>query len=131
MLKYTFECLFQDGSAIIQTQDDVSRLDLKRSQFYDVLEKDKETPITRFALTGDGNYLMVDLTDGHFELNDVPFDCHETLPEDKPLRRLIFYRQHTHHANLEGKEIAHEVAYCIGWQCTINGKNYKETVTLK
>jgi hypothetical protein len=133
-LKYLFNAEFQDGSVINQTQEDVSSLDPKRSQFYDVLEKDKEVPIKRFELFGDGTSLIVDLEDGHFDLNGVSFDCHETLPEDKPERRLIFYRKHTHNFNLvedEPKEKEHIVEYCIGWQATIKGKNYKETVTIK
>lgn len=130
-LKYLFECEFADGTTLVQTPADVSAIDPKKSQFYDVLEKDKKTPITKFALSGDGKYLLVDLSDGHFELNDIPFNCHENLPEQNPIRRLIFYRQHTHHTNWEGKELAHEIEYCIGWQTTIKRKNYKETVTIK
>lgn len=132
MLKYLFECEFADGSILVQTPEDVSAIDSKRSQFYDCLEKDKKSPITRFALKGDGKHLLVDLLDGHFELNDIPFNCHENLPEKKPIRRLIFYRQHTHSLNPETLEnLSHEVEYCIGWQTTIKRKNYKETVTIK
>jgi|SRR6185369_13462726 len=135
-LKYLFECEFQDGSIITQSADDVSKINPTRSRFFDVLKKDKETPIIRFALTGENTYLLVDLRDGHFELNGVSFDCHETLPEENPLRRLIFYRQHTHNFNHvpttgETEQLSHDIAYCIGWQATISGKSFKETITLK
>lgn len=131
MLKYLFEAEFQDGSRIMQDHKDTSSQDPKRSQFYDVLEKDKETAITKFAINGDGKYLLVDLADGMFYLNDIPLKCHENLPDPTAPKRLIFYRQHTHQTNWEGVELSHEVEYCIGWQTTIKGKNYKETLTLK
>lgn len=143
-LKYLFEAEFEDGSVILQTPEDRSKLDPLRSEFYDVCEKEKESRLMRFALTGAGTYLLVDLLDGHFELNGVRFEAHETMPEDKTVRRLIFYRKHDANTNvvLRGNEVQKIlgmedkiIGYCIGWQAriedgSVDGRNYKETITL-
>ena len=79
--------------------------------FFDVRQDD----VARFTLTGDGHSYAVDLTDGHFEVDGVPFKMHE-----EPLKdfRLIFFRKHTHNFNLEYKELSHDVVYRMGWQTT-------------
>jgi hypothetical protein len=129
-LKYLFGCRFADGTVVNQTPADVSSIDPQRSEFYDVLQTAESSPVRQFWLKGDDTTLLVDLTDGHFELNGIPFKAHETLPLEFPDYRLIFYRQHKHQFNLDKEELAHQVDYCIGWQTTIAGKNYKETITI-
>ena len=71
-LKYLFNAEFEDGTIISQTQDDVSKLDEKRSQFYDVLEYANTSPIKRFELAGDDKSLIIDLETGRFDLSPVP-----------------------------------------------------------
>lgn len=134
-LKYLFNAEFRDGTVINQTEDDISSLDPKRSQFYDVLEKTKESSLKRFELHGEGKSLIVDLVTGWFDLNGIPFRCHETLPLDDPEFRLIFYREHQAKTNIVNGEPDLKVVdditgYCVGWQTTIQGKNYKETVII-
>lgn len=138
-LKYLFEAEFEDGTIILQTPADQSKLEPTKSEFYDVLQKEKTSPLTRFALSGDGKYLLVDLRDGHFELNGVSFEAHETMPDC--IRQLIFYRKHEAKTNVRMKDTAvlgvvdQITGYCIGWQAhvddgSLDGKNYKETITL-
>lgn len=131
MLKYLFRATFADDSIIQQTQDDVSPNDPKRSQFFDVLEKAKTTPLTAFVLVGEGHEYGVDLRDGHFEIDGVPFRFHED--EDYKDFRIVFWRRHRHHIEVSiarNKEVGHEIAYRIGWQCTVKGKNYEEIMQI-
>ena len=40
-------------------------------------------------------------------------------------------RQHQHTFNVGYDELSHNVTYFIGWQTTINGKNYQQTIGIK
>ena len=115
MLKFLFEVEYKDGTSFKQNEEDVSFVDPKRSAFFDV----KMDDVKRFILRGE-NVFCVDLTDGHFEVNDVSFKLHEEELNDF---RLIFWRQHTHTLNTKYVEKAHEIVYKIGWQT--NGKDGK------
>jgi len=108
-LKYLFIAEYKDG-VFKQTPEDVSVKDPKRSCFFDV-DHDK---LVRFHLVGDHKF-TVDLRDGHFEVNGVSFFMHE-----EPLKdfRLIYFRKHTHHFNIQYEEKAHEIVYRMGWQTT-------------
>lgn len=117
MLKYLFIASFLDGTVIEQTQEDKSSIDPeKRSQFFDVLEKEKEVPMVSFILVGEGHEYGVDMRDGHFEIDGVPFQFHEDTLTNL---RLIFWRRHRHHFKAGSTEqIGHEVVYRFGWQAT-------------
>jgi len=83
----------------------------------------------------DGEKLFtVDLTDGHFECNTIPFTVYDKQIGDPELTeyRLIFFRKHTHQINQgDGKEIAHEVAYRFGWQANDkDGKNVQRIIEI-
>ena len=121
MLKYLFIAEYKDGTSYEQTPEDISKTDEKRSCFFDV----KQDEVLRFYLVSAENVFCVDLSDGHFEVNDVPFFMHDVGEGLKDFR-LIFYRQHTHQFNMERQELAHEINYCIGWQTNDkDGKNVK------
>jgi hypothetical protein len=124
-LKYLFTCAYKDGTTFKQTPDDVSITDPKKSAFFDIRQDD----VALFWLEGEHTYL-VDLTNGLFAIDGVFFQAGEDLPIENPVRRLIFFRRHTHHFNLEHDELGHFVRYFIGWQTTINGKNYQQTITV-
>jgi hypothetical protein len=127
-LKYLFTAIFPDGSTLSQTPDDESAIDPKRSAFYDVLQRLQE-PI-RFTLAGDGHTYSVDLKSGEFTLDD-PFTWMERddLPTPDASFRLVYYRQHRHHFKAgSNEEVGHEVTYCMGWQATIEGKNYQQII---
>ena len=121
MLKYLFVVEYKDGTTYEQTQEDVSLTDPLRSCFFDV----KQDEVLRFYLVSAEDVFCVDLSDGHFEVNKVPFFMHDAGSGLKDFR-LIFYRQHTHQFNMEKRELAHEVNYCIGWQTNDDeNKNHK------
>lgn len=110
MLKYKFIAQYDDETIFEQNDEDVSIKDSLRSAFSDV---DQER-LTGFALQGEGHLYVVDLLDGRFEIDGVPFYL-----SDAPIknRRLIFFRRHTHQFNLEdGSEEGHTISYHLGWQ---------------
>jgi len=108
-LKYKFSALYTDGTYLVQNDEDVSASDPKRSVFFDV----DQSRLEAFALMGEGHVYAVDLTNGTFGIDGVPFRMHEG-----PLFRirLIFFRRHTHAINAQFEELAHEIVYRLGWQ---------------
>lgn len=131
MLKYLFIVEYKDGSIYKQNQDDISLTDNKRSCFYDV----KQDEVSRFIITDCDGSFIVDLSDGHFEVNGIPFFMHDSGLGLKDFR-LIFYRQHEHKVNVGSdgsrKQLSHEITYCIGWQTNDeNGMNIKRIMEVK
>ena len=126
-LKYLFTAECDDGTSFSRTEEDVSSC---RSQPICLLRRASvQKRVKRFSLTGSGQTWTVDLTDGHFEHNGIPFLAEsDPLPIARDLR-LIFYRQHRHHFNPKtNAELSHEVTYVIGWQTTVAGRNYQQKV---
>jgi hypothetical protein len=128
-LKYLFKATFQDGSVIEQTPDDRSANDPEnRSQFFDALERSKNTRMTSFLLQGQGHEYAVDLTDGHFEIDGVPFRMIEGM---LPYYEIVFFRRHTHDFVAgTGQETNHSIVYRLGWQCNDDGKNYQRVMEI-
>lgn len=125
-MKYLFIAEYKDGATYAQNLQDISLTDEKRSCFFDVRQED----VLRFFLTGGDNVFCVDLSDGHFEVNEVPFFMHDAGLGLKDFR-LIFYRQHTHQFSGDRKELAHDINFCIGWQTNDdNGKNVKRIMEI-
>lgn len=143
MLKYLFTATYKDGKIYQQNAEDKSLIEPeKRSCFFDIQKDINEGLVSSFVLKGEGHEYGVSLIDGHFELDGIPFFMHEGHIKEVngkqilvPLKdfRLIFFRQHTRsyavalYAN-EQKEIDHKVVYRMGWQCTVDGKNYQEVM---
>lgn len=138
-LRYLFEAEFEDGSIFKQNKKDVSSLDPKRSSFYDLLQDKRK--IVKFSLIEQTLFkpksIIVDLRTGEFSANNAENEDvigegdikHPKLTEEL---RLIFYRQHQHDFNREtDKEIDHRITYCLGWQTTIEGKNYQQVLGIK
>lgn len=129
-LKYLFTATFADGTTIEQTPEDRSAIDPeKRSQFFDVLERSKSVKLVAFVLKGEGREYGVDLRDGHFEIDGVPFVMHEA---PIPAFELIFFRRHTHtfHQGREkNTELAHDVVYRIGWKA-LHDQNYQRVMQI-
>jgi hypothetical protein len=135
-LKYLFECHFNDGTRLLQTPEDVSSIDPTRSAFYDVVQRLDD--VDAFVLYEPGPNivpnvnLIVDLKTGLFSLNGVPFlasNPSETIPPDSKFR-LVYFRRHTHITNGDGEQISHDTEYHLGWQTTVDGKNYQQTIAI-
>lgn len=125
MMKYLFTVKYKDGSFYHQNAEDRSATEPdKRSCFFDV----KQDEVATFTLEGEGHTYSVNLIDGHFEVNGVPFAMHE---EALSGFRLIFFRQHTHNFIAgSGEEIKHDIVYRLGWQCTVNGENVQRVMQI-
>jgi len=122
MLKYLFEVTYQDGSTFNQNLEDVSATDPKRSAFFDV-ELDQ---VKTFSLVGDGHTYLVDLEDGHFEIDETPIWLHDQKLELENFR-LIFWRKHEH----TWPEGAHTICYQFGWQANHpDGENIQRVLEI-
>lgn len=148
-MTYTFGVHFADGTEYFQSPDDVSeRGPGAGSSFSDVLPRLDEVEL--FQLDGNGQKLLVDLRDGHFEFNGVPLlvgdpDVH--IPR-QVRRRLIYFRRVSQtrkhnvryvgndkdgnpiYENVGAQEASTSVQHHVGWQATVGGTNHKVTVAL-
>lgn len=95
-LNYHFVAEFDDGSVIEQTPDDISVLDPKKSEFYDVLQAKKT--LKWFSLVGDRTYSL-DLETGTFEINGSAFIVGDQI-DTKDSLELIYYKQVRRHQNI-------------------------------
>jgi hypothetical protein len=128
-LKYLFTAEYSDGSTFEQDSADVSIQDPKRSAFFDVLQE----KLARFSLKGAGHSFLVDLRDGHFEIDGTVFWMH-----DKEISniRLIYFRRHRHNFAKDRKtgavsEESHTITYRIGWQANLaDGSNVQEIMEI-
>lgn len=130
-LKYLFEAHLSDGTVIQQTPQDVSRIEPGRSAFYDVQQRIAD--IKYFGLFSENATYLVDLTDGHFEIDGKPFHVRDPqMPvQEGTIYRLIYFRRHQVHFNLGLEEIGHDIQFFLGWQTTIDGKNYQQTIVVE
>lgn len=134
-LKYLFVAEFADGHRILQTPEDKSEQDPSKSEFYDVMEYEKKSPLIKFSIghTSEDKWAVVDLVDGHFEINGHPFYLHLNLPSKEPKFRIIYFRIRTEQLTMIGDEripTSLEPSYMLGWQTTIEDKNYQETIII-
>lgn len=153
MMKYLFECHFNDGTVLQQTEADVSTVDSTRSAFYDVMQRSAD--IIVFGIYNDQNTYAVDLRDGSFLVNGAKFsvpakvvvatlvtatDCDpkaelqsldfEAQPDQK--YELVYFRRHSHvtvmGASDVPEELSHRVEYHLGWSTLVDGTEVRQTI---
>jgi hypothetical protein len=123
-LDYLFTAIYEDGTTLKQTQEDISTKDQRRSAYYDI---DHEKLIA-FGLENEKDAVLVDLRDGAFQINGMTFSL---CDEDITNRRLIYFRRHLQSFNQNEQEVGHEIKYHIGWQGNdSSGKNVKRIIIL-
>lgn len=155
---YSFTAVFEDGTVIEQNckeEDGDSSLNAaakqikpKGSRFTDVLYKSgqletedeflkeemrsQSSKLISFVIHNDQKSVGVDLRDGHFELNGVPFFQHSPQRQKYNNFRIIYYRTMRRvMSQTTGEEISADVlSYTVGWQTTENGKNIEKIVTI-
>lgn len=136
-MKYLFEACFIDGTSINQNPEDTSTLDPQRSSYYDVVQKGLDN-LEAFGLYSDDHTYVVDLTDGHFEINGIPFSAQPvglpTMSEGGKFT-LIYCRDHQHHliAGADGSisEGSHDMQFRFGWTYTDpSGIEYVQTIVI-
>ncbi len=130
---YSYTATYEDGSSITMDANDinsdVSVLDSAKSKFFDVLEKEKESKLISFVLHNAERSVGVDLRDGHFEINGIPFFQHRPDLNSYKEFRVIYYRTVQRTMNMIGQEIESGVlAYSIGWQVTYKNENVQRTL---
>lgn len=125
-LTHLFVAEFADGTSYQQNPEDISLIDPAKSSYYDIaLRKDE---VVRFSITDGMNWYTVDLRDGAFEVNGLPFEAHDqfaTLPEKM---ELVYFREWRHeYPNVNQTPNR----YFIGWEGkTRGGKNIKQTIAI-
>jgi hypothetical protein len=126
-LKYLFKVIYKDESQYFQNNYDKAVIKETGSSFSDVIIEN----VKQFILYGDNKIFLVDLTDGHFEINGQPFFMHN-LNENLENFRLIFWRVVNRTINTStNDETFNVISYQIGWQTTKNGKNFQEIMQIK
>ncbi len=131
-MKYLFEAHFKDGSIIVQDEKDQSIFDSNRSAYYDVSVKGVEN-IAFFGLASPDHTYVVDLVDGHFEVDGVAFNM---MPSELAWMipggtfNLIYWRDHQHTYG-QGQETEHKMQWRFGWRyIDPTGRGYNQTMVL-
>ena len=116
MLKYLFKALLNSGAVIEQTQQDTSALLEGKNAFYDVMQNfDNLRAFALYDWESIDEYL-VDLSDGHFEINQTKFFLH-----DEPISniRLIYFRRNVAEVSLGGETGPQQtISYHLGFQAS-------------
>jgi len=120
---YLFECILNDGTIIKQTPEDQSPTDPTKSAFYDVELRIGE--VMFFGVFSSEHSYVVDLRDGHFEIDGVPFQIDGVVSPD--LQLIYFRRQRIWITG--GTETAHTTEYHLGWSGLVNGVQIRRTIT--
>jgi len=150
-LKYLFCALLVDGTLVEQTHDDIHPTQPGRNAFYSLLEVDADgnpreheadgriycrSDIVLFQLECAGTRYLVDLRDGHFEVQHTAgrnrmLGSHFYLgfPPHTAHLRPFYFRRRRHHANVSGTvqsdlsvhvdsviETSQECEYHFGWE---------------
>lgn len=130
-LKYLFSVWYIDGFEFNQTPEDKSLKHKGKSCYTDALEFEKEHgKMIAFALENEDRFIAVDLLSGIFNVDGKDVILGRDTPENGEFRP-IFFREHHHKFNAQMEEQDHTVTYYLGWQTTIDGKNYQEMMGVK
>jgi len=131
---YSFTATYEDGTSVTLDHnldsDDFSKLTTGGSRFTDVLTKEKESKLVSFVLHNNEISAGVDLRDGHFEINGVPFFLHRPDMEVLTDFRIIYFRtvQRTYNQQ-SGEESGSILGYSIGFQTNNSkGENVQKTI---
>lgn len=129
---YRFAAFFEDGTVIEQNDTDTSTKEKGKNSYFDVLEKEKESKLVSFVIHNGETQVGVDLQDGHFEINGVPFFQHRSdLTPYKDFRTIYFRTVQRQIHQQTGVEISAScVGYTVGWQVTYKGENVQRTITI-
>lgn len=133
---FGYTAVFEDGTMIEHDcKDPNSEKSLTKengTKFSDILAKEEESKLISFVVHNDTYSFGVDLTDGHFEVNGIPFFQHR--PDLTPYEdfRVIYYRTVRRELNQVTGECvdAQLVSYTVGWQTTFKGENVQRTITI-
>lgn len=128
-LRYLFVAELSDGSLIAQTPEDKSELAEGKSAFYDVLQR--EDDIVRFHLQDGVNWYTVDLRDGLFEVNGMPFYAHSQFQVPELPLHLIYFRETVAERRGDGSQNHFVNRYFIGWWYKKEGEKIEQTIAFE
>ena len=138
-MKYLFEAHFKDGSVVAQTPEDRSAIEPDtRSAYYDVVQKGLDQ-VTLFGLKSYEHTYVVDLTDGHFEIDGIPFSAQPATGPFIPAEgtfELVYFRDITRQFNVAADDSRPEegvvhTAFRFGWKYEDpNGKRWEQTIVI-
>lgn len=153
VLDYLFAAEFLDGSRLEQTPEDVSASHPTKSAFYDLCQHNEyggvltdehglalvRDDIAFFGITNGEHFYVVDLRDGHFELDHMPFFPQPTAyPDIPPGGRfsLLYFRDHQQDIIMapDGSQTlgAHRMAYRLGWEYSLpDGRKWQQTIIVR
>lgn len=159
VLTHLFAAELLDGTRIEQTPADVSAVDPSRSRFFDLCVKQEDGQVAQDSLgravTRDdiaffgivdtrvphGPMFMVDLRDGHFEINGQVFRAEPVASNTIPAGgkyRLLYFRDHQQDVILEVGEHGdtqrfgdHRIAYRFGWEYTVGERRWEQTIVVE
>lgn len=131
-----FTAFFEDGSIIEQNEEDISFIDSEKNCLFDVRERSKQTKLISFVLSGHGYFIGVDLRDGHFEINQIPFHCYRH--DLNPYKEFELYYARITQMQIEANTITGEQrpisgrvgGYELGWIVKHGDDEIKETITV-
>lgn len=136
-MKYLFAAQFVDGTRIEQTPEDVSRYDPKRSAYYDIVQKlEAGGQLAFFGLTNVEHSFVVDLLDGHFEIDRVVFYAQPVAGPEMPADgtfSLVYQRDHQQDfVQKEGSTSLgdHRVVWRFGWKYAAGDKTFEQTLVV-
>ena len=146
-MKYLFKAEFLDGTTYEQHPNDLSIAgEGFGSSFSDIIERVRNGEVKIFSLISKEHTGLVDLQDGHFEVDGLLFevssDFNNTLLSSY---RLIYFRRvrqcsqkivtldNELNPNVEDGEMTSQiVGFRIGWQANDeSGKNYQQILEIK
>lgn len=153
---YGYTATFEDGTQIVHEHTvedgDKSKIFENKTLFTDIQFKsgdlkednplfegkpelftemmENKVPLISFVIHSDEQMVGVDLRDGHFEINGIPFWQHRQDMLQYKDFRVIYYRTVSHNMdannNYNNSEI---ICYAIGWQTTnAKGENVQSVV---
>lgn len=131
-MKFLFECHFNDGTVLQQTEEDVSKIDPTRSAFYDVVQRNDDIAV--FGIFNDQNTYAVDLRDGSFLVNNAKFTIPALVEKDPLLKfQLVYFRRHFHMTIMgsqPSEDLSHQVEFHLGWKTTVDDKEIQQTIII-
>lgn len=122
--QFYFVATFADGTQIFQNEADVSPNDPVKNCYFDVLERSKTEQPASFVITDGTHVFGVDLRDGHFEVNGVPFFQHRPEFANQQYKdfQLVYFRTPKIEIDAKTMEPIRGTvgSYTIGWTAKDN-----------
>ena len=91
------------------------------------IEQDK---LIEFKISKEDNFIIVNLTNGTFNLNNNTLEIPE-LSHSPEKYRLIYFRRNTVNIGVGVDIQTHTIEHFIGYQITINDKNKQAMISVK